>query len=85
MQAKLFRFAAEPHRCISVTAPLSDCSADARPDRMVGDWQAAGLVKTSSLKPVFTTIQQPRVLRALGHLSASNTKTLRAVITDVIG
>ena len=52
---------------------------------MVGDWQAAGLVKTSSLKPVFTTSEQPLVLRALRHLSASNNKTLRAVITDVIG
>ena len=54
-------------------------------EAMVGDWQAAGLVKASVLKPVFTTIEQPLVLRVMGHLSASDTKTLRAVITAVIG
>ena len=62
-----------------VRAPLGFAEA------MVGDWQAAGLVKTSVLKPVFTTIEQPLVLRVMGHLSASDTKTLRAVITAVIG
>ena len=51
----------------------------------VGDWRAAGLVKTSVLDPVFTTIEQPLVLRVMGHLSASDTKTLCAVITAVIG
>ena len=27
-------------------------------EAMVGDWQGAGLVKASVLKPVFTTIEQ---------------------------
>ncbi|MCA3227136.1 MAG: type II toxin-antitoxin system PemK/MazF family toxin [Burkholderiales bacterium] len=39
-------------------------------ESMVADWQGAGLVKESVLKPVFTTIEQGLVIRVMGHLSA---------------
>jgi hypothetical protein len=52
---------------------------------MVGDWQGAGLVKESVLKPVFTTIEQGLVLRVMGYLSAADIKSLREVVADVIG
>jgi hypothetical protein len=42
-------------------------------------------VKESVLKPVFTTIEQPLVLRVMGHLSAADIKTRREVLGDVIG
>ena len=54
-------------------------------EAMVGDWQGAGLVKASVLKPVFTTIEQGLVLRVMGHLSAADIKTLHEVLGDVIG
>lgn len=54
-------------------------------EAMVGDWQGAGLIKTSVLKPVFTTIEQRLVIRVMGHLSAVDIKTLREVVADVIG
>ena len=54
-------------------------------EAMVGDWQGAGLIKTSVLKPVFTTIEQGLVLRVMGHLSAADIKTLREIVADVIG
>ena len=54
-------------------------------EAMVADWQGAGLVKTSVLKPVFTTIEQGLVLRVMGHLSSADIKTLREVVGDVIG
>jgi mRNA interferase MazF len=54
-------------------------------EAMVGDWQGAGLIKTSVLKPVFTTIEQGLVLRVMGHLSAADIKTLRELVADVIG
>ena len=38
-------------------------------EAMVADWQGAGLIKVSVLKPVFTTIEQGLVLRTMGHLS----------------
>ena len=36
----------------------------------VADWQAAGLIKVSVLKPVFTSIEQGLVIRTMGALSA---------------
>ncbi len=54
-------------------------------EAMVADWQGAGLVKESVLKPVFTTIEQGLVLRVMGELAATDVKTLREVVADVIG
>lgn len=54
-------------------------------EAMIADWQGAGLVKESMLKPVFTTIEQGLVLRVMGRLSATDIKTLREVLGDVIG
>lgn len=52
---------------------------------MVGDWQGAGLIKTSVLKPVFTAIEQGLVLRVMGHLSAADIKTQRELVAEVVG
>ena len=54
-------------------------------EAMVADWQAAGLIKASVLKPVFTTIEQGLVIRTLGALSAADATTLHEVLGDVIG
>ena len=54
-------------------------------EAMVDDWQGAGLIKASVLKPVFATIEQGLVLRVMGHHSAADIKTLREVVADVIG
>jgi mRNA interferase MazF len=62
-----------------VRQPLAFCEA------LVGDWQAAGLIKQSVLKPVLTTIEQHLVIRTMGRLNAADDKTLREVIGDVIG
>ena len=35
----------------------------------ITDWQDAGLLKPSAVKPVFATIAQPLVVRALGGLT----------------
>jgi mRNA interferase MazF len=53
-------------------------------EAMVGDWQGAGLIKASVLKPVFVTIDQGLVLRVMGRLSPADIETLRAVIGDAI-
>lgn len=54
-------------------------------EAMLTDWQAAGLIKTSVFKPVFTTIEQGLVIRTMGRLSAADAKTLREVVSDVMG
>jgi mRNA interferase MazF len=54
-------------------------------EAMVSDWQAAGLIKQSVLKPVFTTIEQHLVIRTMGRLNDADAKALREVIGEVIG
>ena len=61
------------------------CIRDSFGEATVGDWQEAGLVKTSVLKPVLTTIEQGLALRVMGHLSVADIKTLRQMLCDVIG
>ncbi len=54
-------------------------------EAILADWQAAGLIKPSVLKPVFTTIEQGLVVRTMGALSTADLRTLREVIAQVIG
>jgi mRNA interferase MazF len=54
-------------------------------EAMVTDWQAAGLIKPSVLKPVFTTIEQGLVIRMMGRLSATDLHTFRDTLAQVIG
>lgn len=54
-------------------------------EAMLTDWQAAGLIKPSVLKPVFTTLEQALVIRAMGALSSTDQATLRTVLTTVLG
>ena len=51
----------------------------------IGQWQEAGLLKPSAVKPVFTTIEQRLVIRQLGTLQAGDQKALREAIQEVIG
>ena len=53
-------------------------------EAMVTDCKAAGLIKASMPKPVFTTVERGLVLRTIGALSAADAKTLREVLADVI-
>lgn len=54
-------------------------------EALVGDWQGAGLIKESVLKPVFTSIEQGLIVRTMGHMSVADIKALREVIAVVIG
>ena len=51
----------------------------------VGHWRAAGLLKPSAIKPIFTTIERTLVLRRLGRLEPSDVNALRAVLTIILG
>ena len=54
-------------------------------EAMLTDWSAAGLIKPSVLKPVFTTLEQALVIRAMGALSSTDQATLRTVLASVLG
>jgi mRNA interferase MazF len=51
----------------------------------VSQWQPAGLLKPSSVKPVFATIEQRLVMRQLGTLQSIDQVALRKAITESIG
>ena len=51
----------------------------------IGQWQAAGLLKPSAVKPVFATIEQRLVIRRLGTLATADQAALRQAIGEVVG
>ena len=61
-----------------------------RPGRAVGEvwvgqWQAAGLLKPSAIKPVFATLEQRLVIRRLGTLAPDDRTALRTATAETIG
>jgi mRNA interferase MazF len=52
---------------------------------MVQDWQAAGLLKPSAIKPVITTIEATLVIRAMGKLTQADAAALRRSIASIFG
>ena len=51
----------------------------------VGQWQAAGLLKPSVVKPVFATLERALVIRQLGTLSTGDRTALRKAIDEILG
>jgi mRNA interferase MazF len=52
---------------------------------LVGQWQDAGLLKPSVIKPVFATLERTLVIRRLGTLSADDRTSLRKGIGEILG
>jgi mRNA interferase MazF len=52
---------------------------------IVQDWQQAGLLRPSMIKPVMATIERGLVLRRLGSLDAENQAALKRAISDILG
>lgn len=49
------------------------------------DWQAAGLLRPSAVKPIFATFEQRLVLRTLGALTQADAKTLANALNGILG
>ena len=54
-------------------------------EAILQDWQAAGLVKPSVLKPLIATIEQNRLVKTMGRLSAADREGLGKVIRTILG
>lgn len=52
---------------------------------IIQDWQAAGLLKPSAIKPVITTIEKPLVIKTLGRLKKDDQKTLKESVKGILG
>lgn len=54
-------------------------------EALLQDWQAAGLVKPSVIKPLIATIEQRRIIKTMGQLSATDRENLEKVIQTILG
>jgi mRNA interferase MazF len=52
---------------------------------MVADWQGAGLLKPSVIKPIISTIEKGLVLKKLGSLQDSDLQDLQEVLRIILG
>lgn len=48
------------------------------------DWQAAGLLKPSAVKPVIATLEQGLVIRGLGTLSRQDQAAVRRALEEIL-
>ena len=65
-------------------------TSQVRPTQTVGvvivsDWQGAGLLKPSAIKPVIATIEKPLVIKMLGRLKNDDQAALRSAIGKIVG
>jgi mRNA interferase MazF len=51
----------------------------------VGQWETAGLIKPSVIKPVFTTVEKSLVIRKRGTLHHDDQKALKKAIQTILG
>lgn len=52
---------------------------------VVAEWQKAGLLKASVIKPVLATVEKRLVLRQLGHLEQADRAALQQALRLIIG
>jgi len=51
----------------------------------IADWQGAGLIKPSAVKPVIATFEQRLVIRRLGALAAADSNALTQALAHILG
>ena len=68
-----------------IMAVTSQSRPTAAGELHVKDWQGAGLLKPSAVKPVITTIERTLVLKRLGRLNDADQQALRRTIASIIG
>lgn len=54
-------------------------------EAIIEDWQAAGLLKPSLIKPIVFTAEKSIIKKALGRLEETDNQSLKAIISTVIG
>lgn len=74
----------QERRDVVIMAITSRVGPAAAHEALIQDWQAAGLLKSSVMKPVIATIEQPLIIKRLGTLSARDQAALRKIIGAVL-
>lgn len=52
---------------------------------LIQDWQSAGLLKSSILKPLIATLEQSQVIKSIGHLSQRDLQGLQNTLQTILG
>jgi len=52
---------------------------------IIQDWEDAGLLKPSAIKPVITTIEKKLVIKNMGHLKNNDLDKLRGSLKIILG
>ena len=52
---------------------------------LIAEWQKAGLLKASVIKPVLATVSRRLIIRRLGRLEQTDRATLRQMLPDILG
>ena len=60
-------------------------SADRFGDTIITEWQAAGLLKPSVFKSIFTTIEKGLILKRLGRIGNQDRSALREMLQTILG
>lgn len=60
-------------------------SADCFGDTTINDWRAAGLVKPSVFKPIFTTVEKGLILKRLGRIIGQDRAALQTILQTILG
>jgi len=71
---------------IIITAITSQMhTADYFGDMIVSQWQEAGLLKPSVIKPIFTTIEKGLVIKKLGRMGDKDLTSLQGALKTILG
>ncbi|NET35566.1 MAG: type II toxin-antitoxin system PemK/MazF family toxin [Cyanothece sp. SIO1E1] len=71
---------------VILMAISSQMQATAYSDNLViQDWQSAGLLKPSVIKPIITTVETSLILRKLGILAMEDQQALNDLLARILG
>ena len=51
----------------------------------VAEWERAGLIKPSAIKPIFTTVEKSLVIKKIGQLHPEDQQTLKNTLQTILG
>ena len=54
-------------------------------EKLVNDWQGAGLIKPSVFKPILATVENTLVIKKLGRLQHEDRQSLSLFLRDILG
>ena len=66
-----------------ILAPITSQITHSKDEIILGNWQTAGLLKPSSVKPLLSSLETGLVRRKLGKLSASDLNQVRALFKRI--